>query len=83
MHILWRYLRPLGWWIALSLLLAGVAQVLTLVDPLILGKLIEGRARRRLTDAVRGLVSLRPSEATVIPCSRSSLRSASADWRRT
>jgi ATP-binding cassette subfamily B protein len=41
MNTLWRYLRPLRWWVALSLLLAGVAQILTLVDPLILGKIID------------------------------------------
>lgn len=41
MHILWKYLRPLRWWIALSLLLAGLAQTLTLVDPLIFGIIID------------------------------------------
>jgi ATP-binding cassette subfamily B protein len=41
MHILWKYLRPLRWWVALSLLLAGMAQTLTLVDPLIFGRIID------------------------------------------
>jgi ATP-binding cassette subfamily B protein len=41
MHILWRYLRPLRWWVALSLFLAGVAQILTLIDPLIFGRIID------------------------------------------
>src|ERR1044072_7355616 len=41
MHILWQYIRPLRWWVALSLLLAGLAQTLTLIDPLIFGKIID------------------------------------------
>src|ERR1044072_2552480 len=41
MHILWNYLRPLRWLVALSLLLAGLAQILTLVDPLIFGRIID------------------------------------------
>ncbi len=41
MHILWKYLRSLRWWVALSLLLAGLAQTLTLVDPLIFGRIID------------------------------------------
>jgi hypothetical protein len=30
MHIIWKYVRPLRWWVALSLLLAAVAQILIL-----------------------------------------------------
>ncbi len=41
MRILWSYLRPLRKWVALALLLAGLAQVLDLVDPLILGHIID------------------------------------------
>lgn len=41
MHILWQYMRPLRWWVALSLLLAGLAQTLTLIDPLIFGRIID------------------------------------------
>jgi len=41
MHIIWKYIRPLRWWVALSLLLAATAQVLTLVDPLIFGIIID------------------------------------------
>jgi ATP-binding cassette, subfamily B, bacterial len=41
MHIIWNYIRPLRWLVALSLLLAGLAQVLTLVDPLIFGRIID------------------------------------------
>jgi ABC-type multidrug transport system, ATPase and permease components len=41
MAILWRYLRPHRGLVALTLLLAGVAQVLTLVDPLIFGRIVD------------------------------------------
>jgi len=41
MHIIWKYISPLRWWVALSLLLAAMAQVLTLVDPLIFGIIID------------------------------------------
>jgi len=41
MHIIWKYIRPLRWWVALSLLLAGLAQILTLIDPLIFGRIID------------------------------------------
>ncbi len=41
MAILWRYLCPHRGLVALTLLLAGVAQVLTLVDPLIFGLIVD------------------------------------------
>jgi ATP-binding cassette, subfamily B, bacterial len=41
MHLIWKYMRPLRGWVALSLLLAAIAQVLTLVDPLIFGLIID------------------------------------------
>jgi ATP-binding cassette, subfamily B, bacterial len=41
MNIIWKYIRPLRWWVALSLLLAGLAQTLTLIDPLIFGIIID------------------------------------------
>ena len=41
MHIIWKYMQPLRWWVALSLLLAAAAQILTLVDPLIFGIIID------------------------------------------
>ncbi|HEV7704088.1 MAG TPA: hypothetical protein VGO46_07325, partial [Gemmatimonadaceae bacterium] len=44
MKILARYLAPYRWLIALSLALAGVAQLLSLVDPIIFGKIIDGYA---------------------------------------
>ncbi|GAB3543731.1 ABC transporter ATP-binding protein [Spirosoma fluminis] len=41
MRILWTYLKPYRWLAGLSLALAGMAQVLALVDPIIFGKLID------------------------------------------
>jgi ATP-binding cassette subfamily B protein len=41
MKILWTYLKPYQWWIALALTLAGIAQVLSLYDPVIFGKIID------------------------------------------
>lgn len=44
MKILWTYLKPHRWFIILSLSLAGLAQLLTLVDPIIFGKIIDDYA---------------------------------------
>jgi len=44
LKILWTYLKPHRWLIILSLSLAGVAQLLTLVDPIIFGKIIDDYA---------------------------------------
>ncbi|MGN6491119.1 MAG: ABC transporter ATP-binding protein [Agriterribacter sp.] len=44
MQILWTYLKPHRWLIMWSLVLAGVAQLLTLIDPLIFGKIIDDYA---------------------------------------
>ena len=41
MKILWTYLRPFRGWIVLALSLAGVAQILSLYDPVIFGKIID------------------------------------------
>ena len=41
MQILWNYLKPYRWLAVLALVLAGVAQILSLVDPIIFGKLID------------------------------------------
>ncbi|HTE11061.1 MAG TPA: ABC transporter transmembrane domain-containing protein, partial [Chitinophagaceae bacterium] len=41
MKILWKYLQPQRWLILISLLLAGISQLLSLVDPLIFGKIID------------------------------------------
>jgi ATP-binding cassette subfamily B protein len=41
MNVLWNYLKPHRWLVALSLLLAGASQILTMLDPLIFGKIID------------------------------------------
>ncbi|GAB4033548.1 ABC transporter ATP-binding protein [Spirosoma gilvum] len=41
MRILWQYLRPYRWLALAALALAGVAQILALVDPIIFGKIID------------------------------------------
>lgn len=47
MQILWRYLQPHRPLLLLSLLLATVAQLLTLIDPIIFGKIIDDYANQR------------------------------------
>jgi ATP-binding cassette, subfamily B, bacterial len=42
MNILWTYLKPYQGWIAIALILAGIAQILMLFDPVIFGKIIDG-----------------------------------------
>ena len=44
MKILWQYLKPYKSTVFLSLFLAGVAQMLTLLDPVIFGKIIDDYA---------------------------------------
>jgi ATP-binding cassette subfamily B protein len=44
MKILLKYLKPFQWWIFLALVLAGIAQVLSLYDPIIFGKIIDDYA---------------------------------------
>ena len=44
MKILWEYLKPYNGLVRVSLLLAGIAQALTLVDPIIFGKIIDNYA---------------------------------------
>jgi len=41
MKILWQYLKPFKWLVILSLVLAGVTQLLSLIDPVIFGKIID------------------------------------------
>ncbi|TCN58680.1 ABC transporter ATP-binding protein [Flavobacterium circumlabens] len=47
MKILWKYLKPHRNLVFLSLLLAGIAQLLTLVDPVIFGKIIDQYATNK------------------------------------
>ncbi|ARK11191.1 ABC transporter ATP-binding protein [Fibrella sp. ES10-3-2-2] len=62
MPILWKYLYPYRWLAALALLLAGIAQILALVDPIIFGKLIDEYAtnpgQKTASDKVRGALWL-------------------------
>ncbi len=62
MHILWTYLRPHWRLAALALLLAGVSQVLALVDPIIFGIIIDkfalGRAGKSEDELVAGVLRL-------------------------
>ncbi|MCK9611308.1 MAG: ABC transporter ATP-binding protein [Bacteroidales bacterium] len=44
MKILWKYMKPQRWLIFIALLLAGISQLLSLVDPLIFGKIIDDYA---------------------------------------
>lgn len=61
MRILWSYLKPQRKLILLSLLLATVAQLLTLIDPIIFGKIIDDYATnpgdREQSQLVRGVLS--------------------------
>ena len=50
MRILWKYLRPHRRLIILALLLAGVAQLFTLVDPVIFGRIIDHYAGNKNID---------------------------------
>ena len=60
MSILWKYLRPQKWLILVSLLLAGISQLLNLVDPLIFGKIIDEYAispgNKTENELVRGVL---------------------------
>ncbi|KGO90136.1 ABC transporter ATP-binding protein [Flavobacterium suncheonense] len=44
MDLLWKYLKPYQWWVVLTLVLAGIAQILALYDPIIFGKIIDDYA---------------------------------------
>jgi ATP-binding cassette subfamily B protein len=57
LKILWTYLKPHRWLIILSLSLAGIAQLLTLVDPLIFGKIIDEYATNPGTKTEKELVN--------------------------
>lgn len=56
MQILWKYLQPQRWLILFSLLLAGIAQILSLIDPVIFGKIIDDYA---------GQINIKPREELV------------------
>lgn len=56
MKILWKYLRPHTGLIILALSLAGVAQLLSLIDPIIFGKIIDDYANNILNKPENELV---------------------------
>ena len=47
MYILWKYLRPQRWLVAGALVLAALSQVLSLIDPVIFGKIVDDYANNR------------------------------------
>ena len=57
MYILWKYLRPQRGLIFFSLLLAAVAQLLNLIDPLIFGKIIDDYANNRGSRSEKELIN--------------------------
>jgi ATP-binding cassette subfamily B protein len=50
MKILWKYLKPQQKWVIISLLLAAAAQLLSLVDPIIFGRIIDDYAIKPITN---------------------------------
>ena len=62
MTILWQYLKPYRWLALLALVLAGIAQILSLVDPIIFGKLIDEYAtnpgQKTDSEKIRGVLYL-------------------------
>jgi ATP-binding cassette, subfamily B, bacterial len=60
MKIIWKYLKPQKWIVVLALTLAGVSQLLNLVDPIIFGKIIDNYAvqpgNRTESELVRGVL---------------------------
>ncbi len=74
MHILWSYLKPHRRLVALALLLASVAQVLALVDPIIFGKIIDdyaiNRSQRTQGELVSGVLTLLALAVAVAVLSR-------------
>lgn len=62
MRLIYTYLKPYRGWIFLALLLAGIAQVLHLYDPIIFGKIIDnyamGSTEGTREDAISGVLRL-------------------------
>ncbi len=60
MKILWKYLKPQQWLILLCLFLAGISQLLNLIDPVIFGRIIDDYANmasaRSEPELVRGVL---------------------------
>lgn len=62
MQLLWKYLKPQRKFILLALLFAGINQVLSLFDPIIFGKIIDGYSKPSPTmqehELIRGVLTL-------------------------
>lgn len=62
MNLLWQYLKPFKYWVALALLLAGIAQILALYDPIIFGQIIDEYALnpdvKSQDDLIQGVLKL-------------------------
>lgn len=60
MKILWKYLKPQRKYIYLALLLAGTAQLLSMIDPIIFGKIVDdyatNRGNRNEQELIRGVL---------------------------
>jgi ATP-binding cassette subfamily B protein len=57
MKILWKYFKQQKWWVFLALLLAGIAQLLSLTDPIIFGIIIDDYASRPGAHSEKELVN--------------------------
>ena len=57
MDVISKYLAPYKWWILLALLLAGVAQILSLYDPIIFGRIIDNYALDRGSRTEKQLIN--------------------------
>ena len=44
MQILWKYFQQQKWWVGLAMALAAIAQLLSLIDPIIFGRIIDDYA---------------------------------------
>lgn len=65
MKIIWKYLKPFKGWLFLAMGLAAVAEVLSLIDPIIFGKIIDmfainpgGRSEHELIRSVLGWLAI-------------------------
>ncbi|WP_423454052.1 ABC transporter ATP-binding protein [Ottowia sp. VDI28] len=74
MRTLWKYLRPQWRLAGLALLLAGISQILALVDPIIFGKLVDEYANQKGIkpddELVRGALGLLALAVAVAVASR-------------
>ena len=78
MKVLRQYLQSLRWWVLLALVLAGLGQILDLVDPLILGRIIDdyalnpgGRPADELVRGVLGWLALAVAVALIARLAKS------------